>query len=181
MPSRETEAVQSYYKGKSKMAMDPLTDKGNEIMGAMQKQYGEKKGKSVFYASKNKGKISGVDNFAPAHPQKTTFDALGGFNLAGHTNMAPIAPRMPPVKGGKKSSGAAKVAKVGVEKEEAPGAGKGISVAHTVGAVAGGATKEGLGTGREAIEGILQGVKSKDSISPVKLPGQSKDKWKPGL
>lgn len=42
-------------------AMDPLTSKGNEIMNNMEKEYGEKKGKSVFYASKNKGKISGVD------------------------------------------------------------------------------------------------------------------------
>jgi hypothetical protein len=39
----------------------PLTSKGEEIMGAMQKQYGAEKGKSVFYASKNAGKISGVD------------------------------------------------------------------------------------------------------------------------
>lgn len=30
-------------------------------MGAMRKQYGSKKGEEVFYASKNKGKISGVD------------------------------------------------------------------------------------------------------------------------
>jgi hypothetical protein len=39
----------------------PLTSKGEEIMGAMQNQYGEEKGKQVFYASKNAGKISGVD------------------------------------------------------------------------------------------------------------------------
>lgn len=39
----------------------PLTPKGEEIMSAMQKQYGAEKGKSVFYASKNAGKISGVD------------------------------------------------------------------------------------------------------------------------
>jgi hypothetical protein len=39
----------------------PLTAKGNEIMKAMQKEYGAKKGESVFYASKNKGKISGVE------------------------------------------------------------------------------------------------------------------------
>ncbi len=39
----------------------PLTKKGKEIMGSMQKQYGAKKGKQVFYASKNAGKISGVD------------------------------------------------------------------------------------------------------------------------
>ena len=30
-------------------------------MSSMKKQYGEKKGKQVFYASKNKGTIKGVD------------------------------------------------------------------------------------------------------------------------
>lgn len=40
----------------------PLTAKGSEIMSAMQKEYGAEKGKSVFYASKNAGKISGVDS-----------------------------------------------------------------------------------------------------------------------
>jgi hypothetical protein len=39
----------------------PLTDKGQKIMKAMKGQYGEKKGESVFYASRNAGKISGVD------------------------------------------------------------------------------------------------------------------------
>lgn len=39
----------------------PLTKKGNEIMSAMKSQYGDKKGESVFYASRNKGTISGVD------------------------------------------------------------------------------------------------------------------------
>jgi hypothetical protein len=39
----------------------PLTEKGEKIKGAMTKQYGEKKGEEVFYASKNAGKISGVD------------------------------------------------------------------------------------------------------------------------
>lgn len=39
----------------------PLTEKGTKILAAMKKQYGEKKGESVFYASKNAGKISGVD------------------------------------------------------------------------------------------------------------------------
>lgn len=39
----------------------PLTKKGKKIMSAMKKQYGPQKGKSVFYASKNAGKISGVD------------------------------------------------------------------------------------------------------------------------
>jgi hypothetical protein len=39
----------------------PLTPKGKKILGHMEKEYGAKKGKSVFYASKNKGNISGVD------------------------------------------------------------------------------------------------------------------------
>ena len=39
----------------------PLTPKGRKIMSAMVSEYGKKKGKSVFYASKNKGKIKGVD------------------------------------------------------------------------------------------------------------------------
>jgi hypothetical protein len=39
----------------------PLTKKGSKIMGAMKEQYGAKKGEQVFYASKNKGNITGVD------------------------------------------------------------------------------------------------------------------------
>lgn len=39
----------------------PLTSKGNTILDSMQKQYGEKKGKQVFYASANAGKITGVE------------------------------------------------------------------------------------------------------------------------
>ena len=38
----------------------PLTKKGSKIMGAMQKEYGAKKAKRVFYASANKGTIKGV-------------------------------------------------------------------------------------------------------------------------
>jgi hypothetical protein len=40
----------------------PLTEKGREIMAAMKRQYGEEKGEEVFYASKNAGKITGVDS-----------------------------------------------------------------------------------------------------------------------
>ena len=42
----------------------PLTKKGTKILAAMKKQYGAKKGKEVFYASANKGTITGV------HPKK---------------------------------------------------------------------------------------------------------------
>lgn len=39
----------------------PLTKKGRTIMAAMKDQYGSSKGESVFYASRNKGTIDGVD------------------------------------------------------------------------------------------------------------------------
>jgi len=39
----------------------PLTPKGQKIMSAMKSEYGDKKGESVFYASRNKGTIRGVD------------------------------------------------------------------------------------------------------------------------
>ena len=39
----------------------PLTEKGKKIMKSMKKQYGKKNGEKVFYATKNKGKIKGVD------------------------------------------------------------------------------------------------------------------------
>lgn len=41
----------------------PLTTKGEKIMGAMKSKYGEKEGERVFYASRNKGRITGVDDF----------------------------------------------------------------------------------------------------------------------
>lgn len=39
----------------------PLTKKGKKIMSAMKKEYGNTKGKGVFYASRNKGTIKGVE------------------------------------------------------------------------------------------------------------------------
>jgi hypothetical protein len=39
----------------------PLTKKGKKIMKSMKKQYGKKKGETVFYASRNKGVIKGVE------------------------------------------------------------------------------------------------------------------------
>ena len=38
----------------------PLTKKGLKIRAAMEKFYGKKQGDSVFYASENKGNITGV-------------------------------------------------------------------------------------------------------------------------
>ena len=39
----------------------PLTPKGKKIEAAMKKEYGDKKGEQVFYATKNAGKIKGVE------------------------------------------------------------------------------------------------------------------------
>jgi hypothetical protein len=39
----------------------PLTDKGKKIMKSMKDQYGKKEGEKVFYASRNKGTIKGVE------------------------------------------------------------------------------------------------------------------------
>ena len=39
----------------------PLNEKGKKIMKSMNKQYCKKKGETVFYASKNKGVIKGVE------------------------------------------------------------------------------------------------------------------------
>lgn len=38
----------------------PLSEKGRTILTSMKKEYGAKKGESVFYASERKGTIKGV-------------------------------------------------------------------------------------------------------------------------
>jgi hypothetical protein len=38
----------------------PLTSKGKKIKKAMIKKYGKNKGESVFFASENSGKITGI-------------------------------------------------------------------------------------------------------------------------
>lgn len=43
----------------------PLTEKGASILRDMEKTYGPEKAKSVLYASKNSGKITGIDSFEP--------------------------------------------------------------------------------------------------------------------
>jgi len=39
----------------------PLTKKGKKVMRQMKKSYGAKKGEQVFYATKNAGKLKGVE------------------------------------------------------------------------------------------------------------------------
>lgn len=56
----------------------PLTSKGASIKSAMTKEYGEKRGTEIFYASKNKGTISGVDS-AKLDAACTVMDAVVGI------------------------------------------------------------------------------------------------------
>ena len=56
----------------------PLTEKGEKIKGSMQDQYGSEKGERVFYASKNKGTISGVDSARPLYGAKRGRDIYFG-------------------------------------------------------------------------------------------------------
>ena len=39
----------------------PLTEKGKKMMSAMKKEYGSKKGESVFYATMKKKKLKGME------------------------------------------------------------------------------------------------------------------------
>ena len=48
----------------------PLTAKGEKILAKMIEEYGEEKGKKVFYASKNAGTIEGVDTAEDAHRRR---------------------------------------------------------------------------------------------------------------
>jgi len=59
----------------------PLTAKGAKILSAMREQYGsEKKAKSVFYASINKGTIKGAEKTGQS-PNPSTHTP---FNHQGH-------------------------------------------------------------------------------------------------
>ena len=48
----------------------PLTKKGKDIKAAMEKEYGKEKGEEVFYASQNKGKITGTHRAGSKHGRK---------------------------------------------------------------------------------------------------------------
>ena len=61
----------------------PLNKKGKKIMSSMKEQYGDKKGKAVFYASINKGKIKGVKKAAMGRAmfRQTTSKAPGDAQM----------------------------------------------------------------------------------------------------
>lgn len=75
----------------------PLTRKGSEILEAMRSKYGTKKGTSVFYASANKGTITGVHqthhvpvtnspfhSLRPPKPEGAQHDPSADFIPVGH-------------------------------------------------------------------------------------------------
>jgi hypothetical protein len=88
----------------------PLTSKGKKIMGSMRKQYGSKKAKKVFYASKNKGNIKGVDEmesykkigYILAEALGLTESESGKPKERGSGKPKPNAPKKPKEKGSEK-------------------------------------------------------------------------------
>jgi hypothetical protein len=64
----------------------PLTKKGKKIMAAMKSEYGPEKGERVFYASKNKGRIRGVEKHMPGmsvHPIVNCNEAMRKRSMNG--------------------------------------------------------------------------------------------------
>src|SRR3972149_5488071 len=57
----------------------PLTEKGNKIMANMVKQCGPEKAKRVFYASENKGTITGVHRKKPKTLREHRMSMKGKF------------------------------------------------------------------------------------------------------
>jgi hypothetical protein len=60
----------------------PLTAKGRKIITAMEREYGSKRGKSIFYASRNKHRISGVD-------PESSHDAAPASRLSYYASLLP--------------------------------------------------------------------------------------------
>src|SRR5215471_4053429 len=75
-----------------------LTPKGEKIMSGMKEQYGPDKAKEVFYASKNKGTITGVDSRsrdAGQYPSETDITPERQNDLLGEVSNPEETPRGP--------------------------------------------------------------------------------------
>ncbi len=59
----------------------PLTKKGEKIMKAMKEEYGDKKGEGIFYASKNKKTITGVEKAYIGKAIKQTTETKKEFEM----------------------------------------------------------------------------------------------------
>jgi hypothetical protein len=74
----------------------PLTEKGTEIMSHMRKEYGSpEKAKEVFYASKNAGKITGVDTMGISEMGGMDSVPIGSCYGAGSKDEAPAYNSVP--------------------------------------------------------------------------------------
>ena len=93
----------------------PLTKKGKEIMKSMKEQYGDKKGESIFYASKNKGTIKGVEKASKGKMMKVK-EVKGALEKASklHAAQAKTLGTVLKAAGGK-MMGRPMMAKVGVK------------------------------------------------------------------
>lgn len=58
----------------------PLTPKGRKLERALVKEYGEKKGRQVLYAGKNKGTFTGIDS---AEAERQAADLAAGKYVSG--------------------------------------------------------------------------------------------------
>ena len=67
----------------------PLNKKGKKIMKKMKKEYGKKKGESVFYAMENSGKLKGVKKAKKGMMMKKSMggDAKKGYGQARTSGM----------------------------------------------------------------------------------------------
>ena len=63
----------------------PLTSKGNEILNKLEKEYGTEHGKSVLYAMKNSGKITGIDEMSEGSEGLKSYDDSHHHELEGKT------------------------------------------------------------------------------------------------
>ena len=68
----------------------PLTEKGKKIMTHMKEQYGSKKGKEVFYASQNKGTVTGTHKTGEANSSAWLTGFVKGANALGVSEAADV-------------------------------------------------------------------------------------------
>ena len=83
----------------------PLTPRGKKIMKSMKEQYGKKKGEQVFYATKNKGKLKGVEKAYLGKAIKQPTETKKEFSMR-HAYHTPFMKKPKGFKGGGADMGA---------------------------------------------------------------------------
>jgi hypothetical protein len=77
----------------------PLTPRGKKIMKSMKERYGKKKGEQVFYATKNKGKLKGVEKAYLGKAIKQPSETKKEFSMR-HTYHTPFMKKPKGYRGG---------------------------------------------------------------------------------